>query len=100
MGGGSGATVRLPEDRKVDMDDGEQYSDQEGGIEIVDMADMETLDIMAPRGLPKEKEAVEKKKKLKKKVVKKSESSDEEDNGEYWVVMSYDRKKDWTLSVA
>ncbi|KAL7414720.1 RNA polymerase III RPC4-domain-containing protein [Mrakia frigida] len=76
---GGGATVRLPEDRKVDMDDGEQYSDQEGGIEIVDMADMETLDIMAPRGLPKEKEAVERKKKTKKKIVKKSESSDEED---------------------
>lgn len=62
------------------MDDGEEYSDQEGGVEIVDMADMETLDVMAPRGLPKE---VEKKKKAKpkKKVIKKSESSDEEDIG-------------------
>ena len=77
MSAGTGPSVSLPEDRKVDLDGGEQYSDQEGGVEIVDMGDMESLDVMAPRGLPK---IPEKKKKIKtkKKVVKKADSSDEE----------------------
>ena len=94
-----GANVKLPEDRKVDMDGGEQYSDQEGGVEIVDMGDMESLDVMAPRGLPK---IAEKKKKVKtkKRVVKKQDTSDEEDNGQSdpvsHVYRRHDRKRTLT----
>lgn len=74
-------SVALPEDRKQDVDGGEQYSDQEGGVEIVDMGDMESLDVMAPRGLPK---IAEKKKKVKtkKKVVKKERVDSDDENGE------------------
>lgn len=50
------SNYKLPEDRKADVDLDEQYSDPEAGVEIVDMANLGSLDVMAPRGLPKQVE--------------------------------------------
>lgn len=49
-------SYKLPEDRKPRVGDEEEYSDQEAGVEIVDMADLETLDVMAPTALRRERE--------------------------------------------
>jgi hypothetical protein len=48
------SNYKLPEDRKADVELDEQYSDQDAGVEVVDMANLGSLDVMAPRGLPKQ----------------------------------------------
>lgn len=64
----SAPSYKLPEDRKPRVGDEEEYSDQEGGVEIVDMADLETLDVMAPTALRRDRE-VKKEKKVNKEAL-------------------------------
>ncbi|CDZ96869.1 DNA-directed RNA polymerase III subunit [Phaffia rhodozyma] len=51
---GQAPVYKLPEDRKPNLEGEEEYSDQEQGVEIVDMGHLESLDVLAPKGLKRD----------------------------------------------